>query len=50
LAFVLRYGSSSVPVPDRLDAEAALTAAQSFRREWIDHFDNARTRSLAAMR
>lgn len=39
LAFTLTYGSSSEPVPPKLDAEAVLAKTVEFWEEWIGRFD-----------
>ena len=50
LPFVLRYGSLNEPVPEPLDAEAALVGTQAYWRDWIGRFDDHRTRWPEAVR
>ena len=42
-AFVLSYGAAHETPPAPVDAEAALVKTQSFWREWIGRFDDAKT-------
>ena len=42
-AFVLSYGAAHETPPEPVDAEAALVKTQSFWREWIGRFDDAKT-------
>ena len=42
-AFVLSYGPAHEAPPAPVDAEAALVKTQSFWREWIGRFDDAKT-------
>jgi GH15 family glucan-1,4-alpha-glucosidase len=42
-AFVLSYGPAHETPPEPVDAEAALVETQSFWREWIGRFDDAKT-------
>jgi len=50
LPFVLRYGSLNEPIPESLDAEAALVGTQAYWRDWTGRFDDHRTRWPAAVR
>ncbi|HUA24989.1 MAG TPA: glycoside hydrolase family 15 protein [Steroidobacteraceae bacterium] len=50
VAFVLRYGPATQPVPGSIDAEEALAKTQQYWREWIGRFDDAKTRWPAAVR
>ena len=43
VAFVLSHSSSTAPVPRPIDAEMALSATQSYWRDWIARFDNSKT-------
>lgn len=43
-AFVLSYGAASAPIPGPIDAEAALRATQTYWRQWISRFDDAKTK------
>ena len=44
LAFVLSYGVAHEPVPEPIDAEAALVETQNYWRGWIGQFDNRKTK------
>ena len=49
-AFVLTYGPAMQPVPAPIDAEKALAATQTYWREWIGRFDDAKTNWPGAVR
>ncbi|PMS15317.1 glucoamylase [Trinickia dabaoshanensis] len=42
-SFVMAYAPSSEPMPEPLDADAALLAAQRHWRDWIGRFDDGKT-------
>jgi GH15 family glucan-1,4-alpha-glucosidase len=50
VVFVLSHGASSQGVPERVDAEAALVATQTYWRDWIGRFDNTKTHWPAEVR
>ncbi len=43
MGFVIGYVPVPMPVPDRIDVDAALVATQGFWREWIGRFEDSRT-------
>jgi GH15 family glucan-1,4-alpha-glucosidase len=49
-AFVLSYGPATQPVPEPVDAEAALLATQTTWRDWIGMFDDGKTKWPAIVR
>ncbi len=50
VAFVLSHGSSAEAVPGPIDVEKALAVTQTFWRDWIGQFDNAKTKWPAEVR
>ena len=50
VAFVLSYGRAPGSMPPPVDAEAALSATQRFWRDWIEQFDDSRTKWPGAVR
>jgi GH15 family glucan-1,4-alpha-glucosidase len=56
LAFVLSYGASNAPAPERLDPQAALADTAGYWQRWIEHFErpthwpDAVRRSLLTLR